>query len=264
MHGMAVAVAFAFAVQVKPVLQEELFRWDVALVDGAKTDSRPERAEPAKMPARVTPQQPSTVVRETLPPVERQDTKKEEVKEPEPTVREAATETPAIVEPVMTAQPYVAPAQAAAQSAPEQRPESVATASVASSEGTEPIPAVSADHVESAGAPPTSAAREQTPRVIAKADYSWLADSLGRRLAALTRYPSAARLNGWEGRVVLRAIIRADGHLLDVKVHKSSGHDALDRAALETIKLACPLHMKHTLDSTEVAIYVPIVYSLAG
>ncbi len=268
-HGVAVAAAIAFAAQVKPVLQQEIFQWDVALVDGAKTDSRPERAEPVvertKMPARVSPQQPSTVVRETLPPVERQDTKKEEIKEP--AVREIARETPAMNESVATAQSYVAPTPAAAQAISEPRSEPLATASA-----TPPVESMPAISSESAVPSPTPAAHEQpplvtsvsSPRVANKADYAWLADSLGRRLAELTRYPSSARLNGWEGRVVLRAIIRADGHLLDVKVHKSSGHDALDRAALETIKLACPLHMKHALDSTEIAIYVPIVYSLAG
>lgn len=268
-HGVAVAVAIALAGQVKPVLQEEIFRWDVALVEAVKTDSRLKQAEPvadrAKLQARVTPQQPSTVVRETLPPVDRQDTKKEEVKEP--VVREVARETPAMVEPVATAQSYTAPTPAPAQAIPEQRSEPLATVSATSS--VESMPAVSS---ESAATSPAPEAHEQpplvssvpSPRVANKADYAWLADSLGRRLAALTRYPSSARLNGWEGRVVLRAIIRADGHLLDVTVHKSSGHDTLDRAALETIKLACPLHMKHALDSTEVAIYVPIVYSLSG
>ena len=267
-HGVAVAAAIAFSTQVKPVLQQEIFHWDVALLDGAKTDSRPERAEPVvertKMPARVSPQQPRTVVREMSSSVVRQETKKEEGKEPEPAVREIARETPEMVEPVATAQPYVAPAPAAVQAIPAPRSEPLATANATPS--VESVPEVSS---ESSG---TAAVHEQPPlvtsvsppRVANKADYAWLADSLGRRLAALTRYPSSARLNGWEGRVVLRAIIRADGHLLDVKVHKSSGHDALDRAALETIKLACPLHMKHALDSTEIAIYVPIVYSLAG
>ncbi len=260
-HGVAVAAAIAFAAQVKPVLQQEIFQWDVALVERVKTDSRPERAEPvverAKPVAQAAPR-----------PVERQETKRDEViKEPE--VRETPREKPAMIEPVTTAQADVAPAPSPTQTVPEQHPESVVTASALSPAAVESAPASSAVQEESTIVPATPEVRDRTPLVAAapraaKADYSWLVDSLGRRLAALTRYPNSARLNGWEGRVVLRAIIRADGHLLDVKVHKSSGHDALDRAALETIKLACPLHMKHTLDSTEVAIYVPIVYSLAG
>ena len=95
-------------------------------------------------------------------------------------------------------------------------------------------------------------------------DNAWLAESLGRRIKELTRYPSSARLNGSEGKVVLRVVLRADGHLVDVVVHRSSGHEVLDRAAMETVRLACPIHMKQALSAAEVAVYVPIVYSLAG
>lgn len=260
-HGVAVAAAITFAAQVKPVLQQEIFQWDVALVESTNTDSRPERAEPvvdrAKPVAQAAPR-----------PVERQETKRDEVIT-EPEVREIPREQPAMIEPVTTAQADVAPAPPPTQTVPEQHPESVVTASALSPAAVESAPAVSAVQEESTSVPAMSEVHDRTPLVAAapraaKADYRWLGDALGRRVAELTRYPSSARLNGWEGRVVLRAIIRADGHLMDVKVHKSSGHDALDRAALETIKLACPLHMKHALDSTEVAIYVPIVYSLAG
>ena len=104
-------------------------------------------------------------------------------------------------------------------------------------------------------------ATRPTPAV--KADHGWLAESLRRRLAELKRYPSTARLNGWEGKVVLRAVIRADGHLSEVKVHRSSGYEALDNAAMEAIRLVCPLHMQQPIGTSEVA-YVPIVYSLGS
>ena len=111
-------------------------------------------------------------------------------------------------------------------------------------------------------APQVAMATRPTPA--AKADYGWLADSLRRRLAEIKRYPSAARLNGWEGKVVLRAVIRADGHLSEVRVHKSSGHEVLDNAAMEAIRLVCPLHMTNEMAVAEVAVYVPMVYSLGG
>jgi protein TonB len=110
--------------------------------------------------------------------------------------------------------------------------------------------------------PQVAVATHPAPSI--KVDHGWLADSLRRRLAELKRYPSTARLNGWEGKVVLRAVIRADGHLAEVKVHRSSGYDALDNAAIEAIRLVCPLHMHQPLGTSEVAVYVPIVYSLAG
>jgi len=111
-------------------------------------------------------------------------------------------------------------------------------------------------------APLVAVATSPTPAV--KADHRWLAESLWQRVAELKRYPSGARLNGWEGKVVLRVVIRADGHLADVRIQKSSGYDELDRAALEAVRLASPLHMKHELNTPEVAMNLPIVYSLTN
>ncbi len=97
-----------------------------------------------------------------------------------------------------------------------------------------------------------------------KVDHRWLAESLWRRVAELKRYPSSARLNGLEGKVVLKAVIRSDGHLAEVSVQKSSGHTVLDAAAMEAVRLACPLHMKHELGKPQIVVSLPIVYSLAN
>lgn len=139
---------------------------------------------------------------------------------------------------------------------------------------TGPVAAPSAPAVAESTAVAAAPVQAQSPaplvakaapvRPASKVDNAWLAESLGRRIREVTRYPSAARLNGTEGKVVLRVVLRADGHLADVTVHRSSGHDVLDRAAIETIKLACPIQMKQALSAPEVAVYVPIVYSLEG
>lgn len=105
-----------------------------------------------------------------------------------------------------------------------------------------------------------SPARPPAPR----ADHRWLAEALWRKVAQLKRYPAAARLNGWEGKVVVRAVIGADGRLIEAKVQKSSGHEALDAAALEAVRQACPLEMQQVLDRSEVAFNLPIVYSLSN
>ncbi len=110
---------------------------------------------------------------------------------------------------------------------------------------------------------PQQVAKAMHPRPKTRADYGWLAESLWRRVAEIKRYPSSARLNGWEGRVVLRAVIRSDGHLAAISVQKSSGYDVLDKAAIEAVRLACPLYMKHELGRPEVAVSLPIVYSLS-
>jgi protein TonB len=98
----------------------------------------------------------------------------------------------------------------------------------------------------------------------ARTDNRWLAESLWRRVAELKRYPSAARLNGQEGKVILKAVIRSDGQLADVVVQKSSGHSVLDEAAIEAVKLACPLYMKQAIGKPQIVVSLPIVYSLAN
>lgn len=49
-------------------------------------------------------------------------------------------------------------------------------------------------------------------------------------------YPPAARRQGWEGEVMLAARVEPDGRVARVEVHRSCGHPALDRAALEAVR----------------------------
>jgi len=124
-----------------------------------------------------------------------------------------------------------------------------------------------------AESPSQEARADPAPMEVAKApasgsetkiDHRWLAESLWRRVAELKRYPNSARMNGQEGKVILKAVIRSDGQLADVMVQKSSGHSVLDAAAIEAVKLACPLHMKHAIGKPQIVVSLPIVYSLAN
>jgi TonB family protein len=45
-------------------------------------------------------------------------------------------------------------------------------------------------------------------------------------------YPKRARTMGWEGTVVLRVGVSADGTVAEVAIHKSSGYPLLDQAAV--------------------------------
>lgn len=100
------------------------------------------------------------------------------------------------------------------------------------------------------------------PKKAAKANNNWVGESLHRRISELRHYPSTARLNGWEGKVVLKVSIRNDGHLNSVEVVKTSGYESLDQAAIEAVRRACPLHMKHELSSEMVVLTLPVNYSL--
>ncbi len=71
-----------------------------------------------------------------------------------------------------------------------------------------------------------------------------------------------ARMNRWEGKVILRAVIRDDGQVLMVDVQESSGRSILDNDAMETLKKASPLKLDYPLGKPQVAILMPISYSL--
>ena len=49
-------------------------------------------------------------------------------------------------------------------------------------------------------------------------------------------YPQVARRQGWEGTVVLRINIGAGGDVTNVSTQKSTGHDALDESATQSVK----------------------------
>jgi protein TonB len=233
----------------------------------AERTAEPLVSEPARDIAAAVEQQTS----QTAPmPVETRES-------PAPVIQHRMAET--------TSEPQIVartPAMEAPTSAPViERPAPVEQAAV--SEPTQPAPASPSPTAEEAVAPPSVppaaaatsdqpaptvqeqppvVARSVTPSPGRKTDYGWLAESLHRRIVEVRQYPSTARLNGWEGKVVLRVAIRQDGHLHDVSVVKSSGHETLDNAAMEAVRRACPLHMKHEVSSPMVVVQVPINYSL--
>ena len=104
------------------------------------------------------------------------------------------------------------------------------------------------------------AAPATTPKT--RADYGWVRDALWRRIVEMKHYPAQARLNHLEGKVILRAVIRSDGHLEDLSIKESSGHRLLDEAAMDVIRRICPVPMKQALGRPEVVVMIPIDYRL--
>jgi len=49
-------------------------------------------------------------------------------------------------------------------------------------------------------------------------------------------YPQLAMSRGWEGKVLLRVSVSAEGAPLSVSLHQTSGHDSLDDAAIEAVE----------------------------
>jgi periplasmic protein TonB len=117
--------------------------------------------------------------------------------------------------------------------------------------------------VEAAVAPPTSAAPAiERPQAIDDPAY---ATTLLRHLERFREYPRAARVRRLEGVALVRLAFGRDGHLLDARIERSSGHEALDDAALETIGRASPLPQPPpNLTARRTEVRVPFVYRLSG
>jgi len=98
---------------------------------------------------------------------------------------------------------------------------------------------------------------------VQRPDYAWLSETIIRRMHELKRYPADARLDHAEGKVVLKAIIKSDGNVEAVEVFRSSGHQSLDRAAVELLNLAAPFHFPHSLGKPQMAVKIPMNYQLA-
>ena len=261
LHGVVIGVAFAVATQVKPILQQDLFQWDVALVEATKSASLSESVKSVTAPAqpmpKVVPQSRLKPVAEVSPvvsppeqPIESTPSNEQQVEAPQ--VREEPVEQRIVEVTESRTEPVAVAASTESVEAQPVQQEPVAIASA---------PALSSDVPVSQESTVNAVA---TPGSEAKADNRWLAESLWRRVAELKRYPTMARMNGQEGKVILKAVIRSDGHLAQVFVQKSSGYSALDEAAIEAVKLACPLHMKHAIRKPQIVVSLPIVYSLAN
>jgi len=93
-------------------------------------------------------------------------------------------------------------------------------------------------------------------------DYGWLSEAILRRVEELKRYPSSARVDHAEGKVVVKAVINEDGSIGEVEVFQSSGHPGLDKAAVETMREAAPFHLPRPLGQPRMTIKIPMSYRL--
>ena len=113
---------------------------------------------------------------------------------------------------------------------------------------------------EPAEAPAAGASASSTAST--KKDHGWLAETIWGRIEQLKRYPASARLNRWEGRVMIRAVVKEDGTFAELKIAQSSGHEVLDKDALALMKQAAPLTLTQPLGQPQVAVQIPISYTL--
>jgi protein TonB len=116
-------------------------------------------------------------------------------------------------------------------------------------------------------APPAAApAAPAAPAARPGADVD--ADSVGRfRMQVIEaagrfkRYPRAAMDNNWEGRADVRVSFGADGRRSSIVVVRSSGHEVLDRQALDTVTKAF-VPVPPALRGKEFAFEIPVIFNL--
>jgi len=265
-HGAVIGAAITLVSDLHVAPQPEAFRWDVSVVEAPEHvgTPRPSPAEPT--PTVAQPIEPQLVTKSV-----QQVTPREVRQEVSPVVPTPVQATPAVDRPVQAVETLrqIVPLETTEPALTSEAPPAVREAEA------QATPAVSAEAVPDSPPGPTvvsspvveetrTAVREfpARPMTAMKADYGWLAEALWSRVEQLKRYPHLARMNRWEGRVVLRVVIQEDGHLLDLAVSESSGHSVLDQDALEVLKLASPLTLKHPLGKPQVVVQVPISYRL--
>jgi protein TonB len=190
------------------------------------------------------------------------------VARPEPAAPAPAAKPPPVAKPAPAAKPP--PAAKAAPKAPSPAP---APPPAASTPPAPPAPAPSEPAPPAAPAPqsaPSAPAAPAAPPAAAPARPGTEvdADSVGRfRLQVIEaagrfkRYPRSAMDNNWEGRADVRVTFGADGRRSSIVVVRSSGHEILDKQALDTVTKAF-VPVPPALRGKEFAFEIPVIFNL--
>ena len=154
-------------------------------------------------------------------------------------------------------------------------------AAVSPGERSEPAPSPAAEPatVAAASAAPNSGPKDDVQPVLAlgtptlaprPGDDALEAGSLAQyRLALigaakrLKHYPAQAIDRGFEGRVDVRLVVGTDGAPAAVLVKRSSGHEVLDRQAVDTMRSAtAATPIPPALRNREIVVEIPVLYEL--
>jgi protein TonB len=87
-------------------------------------------------------------------------------------------------------------------------------------------------------APPVAAPApvETAERRYLREQYDYIRERVTSRL----HYPAMARRQGWVGKVIVTFMVQPDGRVENLDVVRSSGHQSLDRQAMQAVLAAAP------------------------
>lgn len=251
-HVLVIGCAIALMAEIEKPILPNTFQWQVSVVE------RPAPVEPAppeKSPTQPVVQPPRPYVKPITPIQHTAQQTVQDIAVPVETVQAVQQIAQEAVTQVVTSrqQPMV-----------EQAP--MQPTAVSPVERTEPIHERTYEVIQTAPAMIEHRAVQQ--RLVqyrqTQMDYGWLRNALWERIEELKRYPTQARANHWEGKVVVEVVIRHDGEVIGLKIAESSGRPILDQEALIVMRKASPLTLKHSLGRPSITLLVPISYKLDG
>ena len=273
LHGTVAFAAILLMKQVTIMPKDEAFKWNVAMVSPTQLVQSTAPTQ-NQYPAQSGPSTTSTPISPT-----QQTTPTQTLSSPQ---LQAQQITPSISEritPILTEAPAPTPAELTTSARP--TPHTTQPAEPLRHETLAPMVDESTSIVEPADTPTDSSgesdvqtvASGQSPTQVAaispvlsnvpsKRDYGWLSETVLRRVEELKRYPASARVEPAEGKVVLKVVINENGSIGEVEVFQSSGHPALDKAAVETMREAAPFHLPRSLGQARKTLKIPMNYHL--
>lgn len=290
LHGTAIGVAIALLSDLHLAAQSDPFRWQVSVI-GTANPSAVQAATAAPMDPRSTPPTPIAPSVNKPAPVQKNGPAPRQAMAPPVTARETSGRMTARPIPSSNVLPQATAPVDSSQStstettmpAPSSSPPSEHAPSAASSASTEEpamspsrdtsmvarVPLATSADVAPAPIPEASSSTGPSPNPsppvqearMSKPDFSWLTNSLRNRVQQSQNYSTVARLNGLEGRVVLRITVKDNGELL-VAVATSSGHALLDQDAVEQVTRLSPLPLLQPLGRAQRVLNLPIIYTL--
>ncbi len=114
---------------------------------------------------------------------------------------------------------------------------------------------------------PIPATAKEEPPVVSQADLddarSRYGNSLWGAISKHKKYPKIAAMRNWQGEAIVELELDGNGKLKSKKIVQSSGHEVLDKQALEMVEKALPFPPPpDALRGTNFTITVPVPFKL--
>lgn len=171
----------------------------------------------------------------------------------------SALPPPAVADPVVSRPEKMVAMQAEPASVP-----TMTAKAAPASEGSPPAkqPVRSASVATTANSPVSSAAGSAPSSVVSADDLGRYRIALASQARRFKRYPTQARALGWTGTADIRVEVGSDGRARAALLAHSSGHEALDRAALAMVDAGAKrARLPDRLRGRNFSVTLPVVFN---